>query len=68
MSQNAARVIAQLFEPDTDDSLVVWNFLDHELRAPGGRGGRGGRGGDGGQRLPIYRLPRPVGLQATIVR
>jgi hypothetical protein len=60
MSQSAARVIAQLFEPDTDDSLVVWNFLDHAIQAP--------EEGEQGDLLPMYRIPERVGVRATLVR
>ncbi|MGH7464810.1 MAG: M14 family zinc carboxypeptidase, partial [Longimicrobiales bacterium] len=31
MTQNAARLIPELMEPDTDDSVVVWNLLDHPI-------------------------------------
>jgi hypothetical protein len=62
MNQNAARLVSELFEPDTDDSLVVWNFLDHALPAP-----------DALQRrtepyfLPFYRVMQTAGLRTTII-
>jgi predicted deacylase len=60
MSQNAARLIAELMEPDTDDSLVAWNFLDHSLPAPRALEDRQ-------VFLPIYRLPSPAGVRATLI-
>lgn len=63
MSQNAARIVAELMEPDTDDSIVVWNLLDHALPST-----------EALQRrqqpflLPIYRIMQPTSLRATVVR
>jgi hypothetical protein len=62
MSQNAARLIAELMEPDTDDSLVAWNFLDHSLPAP--------RALENRQQpflLPIYRITAPATVRATLI-
>jgi hypothetical protein len=62
MSQNAARLIAELFEPDTEDSLVAWNFLDHSLP-----------NGEALARrqqpffLPFVRIMSPAGLRSTII-
>jgi hypothetical protein len=62
MTQNAARIISELLEPDTDDSVVVWNFLDHALP-----------GQDALQRrqqpylLPLYRVVAPVNVRATLI-
>lgn len=62
MRQNGARLISELFEPDTDDSLVLWNFLDHAMPSP--------------QRLersnepfflPLYRVMDTAGIRATVV-
>lgn len=63
MSQNAARLIAELMEPDTDDSIVTWNLLDHSLPAP--------RSLEGRQQplfLPIYRITAPASVRATLAR
>jgi hypothetical protein len=55
--------VAELMEPDTDDSLVVWNFLDHALPS-----------NEALQRreqpflLPIYRITEPAGVRATLIR
>jgi predicted deacylase len=63
MTQNASRLISELMEPDTDDSLLVWNFLDHRLP-----------GQQALQRrqqpfyLPIYRVMAPTAVRATLVR
>ena len=62
MTQEAARVVAQLMEPDTDDSLVVWNMLDHSIPGP--------RNLENPERpyfLPIYRVVAPARVQATLV-
>ncbi len=66
MSQNAARLIAQLFEPDTEDSLLAWNFLDHSLPSP--RALQQAGGGGQGRLLPLYRIPTQTGVRATLVR
>jgi hypothetical protein len=61
-AQNAGRLVAELMEPDTDDSLLAWNFLDHMLPSP-----------DALQRrqqpffLPIYRMMAPTGMRSTLI-
>ena len=65
MSQNASRLVSELMEPDTDDSLVVWNFLDHDLPSQ-----------EALQRqnqnepflLPIYRIMQTGGMRTTIIQ
>ena len=62
MSQNAARLVSELMEPDTDDSVVVWNLLDHSMPNP--------RVLENPERpffLPIYRIMAPAPLQATLI-
>ncbi|MBR9991181.1 MAG: DUF2817 domain-containing protein [Gemmatimonadetes bacterium] len=62
MTQNAARLIGELMEPDTDDSVVVWNLLDHSMPNP--------RMLENAERpffLPIYRVLTPTPVQATLV-
>ena len=62
MSQNAARLIAELMEPDTDDSVLAWNLLDHSLPAP--------RSLENRQQpflLPIYRIMAPAPVRATLI-
>jgi dipeptidyl-peptidase 4 len=62
MTQNAARVISELMEPDTDDSVVVWNLLDHALPSQ-----------EALQRrqqpfmLPISRVMQPVSMRAVLL-
>lgn len=62
MNQNGARLIAELFEPDTDDSLVLWNFLDHALPAPDALARR-----QEPFMLPLYRVMRAAGVRARVV-
>jgi hypothetical protein len=62
-AQNAGRLIAELFEPDTDDSLLAWNFLDHMLPSPDALARR--------QQpliLPTYRIMAPAGMRSTLIR
>jgi hypothetical protein len=62
MTQNAARLIGELMEPDTDDSVVVWNLLDHAMPNP--------RALENAERpffLPIYRVMAPADVRATLV-
>ena len=60
MSQAAARLIPELLEPDTDDSVVVWNLLDHSIPNPA-------RLADREYFLPIYRVVAPFPARATVV-
>jgi predicted deacylase len=62
MAQNAARLIAELMEPDTDDSLVAWNFLDHSLPGAQALARRAEP-----FYLPFQRILQPAGIEATIV-
>lgn len=62
MSQNAWRVVAQLMEPDTDDSVVVWNFLDPILPGAAALERR-----QQPFQLPIYRIMAPAGLRSTLI-
>jgi hypothetical protein len=63
MTQNASRLIAELMEPDTDDSVLVWNLLDHALP--------GQQALERRQQpyfLPIYRVMAPAPVRATLTR
>lgn len=62
--QNGGTLAAYLLEPDTDDSLVQWNFLDH-LRMSAAR--MRGEREIPGTALPIYRLMDRVGVKAVII-
>ena len=62
MTQNAARPIGELMEPDTDDSIVVWNLLDHSIPSS--------RALENPERpyfLPLYRVVAPAPVRATLV-
>jgi hypothetical protein len=62
MSQNAARLVAELFEPDTEDSLVAWNFLDHSLPQAGSLANRREP-----YFLPMVRVMQPAGVRSTVI-
>ncbi|MFC1500571.1 M14 family zinc carboxypeptidase [Candidatus Zixiibacteriota bacterium] len=61
--QNGGTLAAYLLEPDTDDSLVTWNFLDHLRLSPGRT--QGEREIPGSE-LPIYRIMSQVGVRAVL--
>ena len=71
--QARSNLISYLLEPETNDNLITWGYLDSFLRvtSPGQRGGgRGGRGRGGQpqeQRIPIYRLMKKTNLKGTLV-
>lgn len=62
MTQNASRLIGELMEPDTDDSVVVWNLLDHSIPNPRTLGNA-----ERPYFLPIYRVMSPAAVRATLV-
>jgi hypothetical protein len=53
MAQPLANVAAYLLEPESDDGLLVWNFLDRQLATQWGRGQ---------QIYPVYKLIQPSAL------
>lgn len=62
-AQNAGRLLTHLLEPDTEDSLVRWNFFDHSLPDPGDLDDP-----DDPDYLPIVRLPVGAPLATELVR
>ncbi len=62
--QNGGTLAAYLLEPDTDDSIVTWNFLDHMRMSPGRTQGEREFPGTA---LPIYRVLDQVGVKAVIL-
>jgi hypothetical protein len=75
--QGRSNLVSYLLEPETNDNVITWGWLDDFLRVQaagegrgGGGGGRGGgRGGQPspGQRIPIYRLMNQVAFAAEVV-
>jgi len=64
LGQNGGTTAAYLLEPDTDDSLTAWNFLDH-MGMSGPREFRGEQ--RPGTTLPIWRIMAPVGIRSLIL-
>jgi hypothetical protein len=62
MTQNAARLIGELMEPDTDDSVVVWNLLDHSIP-----NARALQNPERPYFLPIYRVVERAAVRATVI-
>ena len=62
-AQAAGRLVGQILEPDTEDSILAWNFLDHSLS-----GARNAVSAGRVVFLPIYRIPRPAAIKALVVR
>jgi hypothetical protein len=54
--QPAGMLAALLLEPDNEDSLVSWNFLDNALPRAGTT-----------QPIPIYRIMTQVGMKTLLV-
>ncbi len=74
MGQNGGTLAAYLLEPDTDDSVVTWNFLDHAgmrqrmpARAMPGVEQPSQPRERPGSVLPIYRIMAPVGIKAVLL-
>ncbi len=58
LRQPAGRLVAQLMEPDAEDSVLRWNFLDHSIPTSGGENAW----------VPIYRVNGPLGASTLLVR
>jgi hypothetical protein len=66
--QAKSNLISYLLEPETDDNLITWGYLDDFLQVRGGAAAGGGRGGNTpGQRIPMYRLLKQTTFPAVIV-
>jgi hypothetical protein len=79
--QARSNLISYLLEPETNDNVITWGYLDDFIRvqsppeagaAPqaGRGGGRGGRGRQDrpGQLIPIYRLMNQTAFAAEVVQ
>lgn len=62
MSQPASRLIAELMEPDTDDSVLVWNLLDHTLPSGEALARR-----EQPYHLPLYRVMARAGVRSVLI-
>jgi hypothetical protein len=60
-AQALGALAAYLLEPESDDGLVTWNYLDKYLSSSWG-------GGTVGTTVPVYRLLKPAALPTEIVR
>ncbi|HSR41267.1 MAG TPA: M14 family zinc carboxypeptidase [Longimicrobiales bacterium] len=61
--QHGARLLTQMMEPDTEDSLVTWNFFDHTLPSPGAVADP-----DEPEYLDIVRIPTSTPVESLVVR
>jgi hypothetical protein len=57
-SQPLANVAAYLLEPQTNDGLLTWNFLDRYLLPQWGRGFNA---------YPVYKIIEPVKIEDTVL-
>ena len=60
-AQPLGALAACLLEPESDDGLVCWNYLDKYLSSSWG-------GGTVGTTVPVYRLLKPAALPVEIIR
>jgi len=60
-AQPLGALAASLLEPESDDGLVAWNYLDKFLASSWG-------GSTAGTTVPVYRLLKPAVLPAETVR
>jgi len=58
LRQVTGRLIPLLLEPDAEDSVLRWNFLDHSIATQGGENAF----------VPIYRLHQTPGVAMRITR
>lgn len=68
--QAKSNLISYLLEPESDDNLITWGYLDDFLQVRGAAAatGGGGRGGaTPGQRVPMYRLMKQTTFPAVVV-
>jgi len=68
--QPKSNLISYIMEPETDDNLVTWNYLDNYLRIPGeavsAEDAPPRQGGPREQRIPIYRLMKKAGIKGVL--
>jgi hypothetical protein len=57
-AQPLANVAAYLLEPQTNDGLLTWNFLDRYLQPQWGRGFNA---------VPVYKILKPVKIEDTVL-
>ncbi len=57
-AQPLANVAAYLLEPQTNDGLLTWNFLDRYLQPQWGRGFNA---------FPVYKILKPVKIEDTVL-
>ena len=58
MAQPLANVAVYLLEPQTNDGLLTWNFLDRYLQPQWGRGFNA---------FPVYKILKPVKIEDTVL-
>ena len=57
--QAKSNLISYLLEPETDDNLITWGYLDDFLQVHGGATAGGGAGGRAGGAAPDPDDPQP---------
>lgn len=62
--QNASRLIGQMMEADTEDSVLRWNWLDHFLPGPFEEGVEQRRPAI----LPLYRIAGPASVRSVLLK
>lgn len=56
--------IGQMMEPDTEDSVLRWNWLDPFLPGPFDEGAERARPAI----LPLYRIPAPAWVRSVLLK
>ncbi len=69
--QPKSNLVSYILEPETDDSLLTWNYLDNYLRIPSeavsaeDTPARQNRD-SAGQKVPIYRIMKKIGIKGAL--